>query len=99
MRKRYVAINKYNKKQRFINKFDGSLLTNFQRHQFFRKLNWDHLLMKRIPPPFRPTIKSAYDVSNFDEEFTSEHPVRKYNCTTAFLNKNIFPKNTSFWQF
>lgn len=42
---------------------------------FFRNINWDDLLMRRVTPPFVPNIKTPEDVSNFDEEFTSEHPV------------------------
>ena len=43
--------------------------------------------MKKIQPPFRPTIKNAFDVSNFDEEFTSEAPVSK---NWSFLNWNFY---------
>ncbi|KAJ8983851.1 hypothetical protein NQ317_016456 [Molorchus minor] len=35
---------------------------------------WDDLLLRRVPPPFVPIIHSTEDVSNFDEEFTSERP-------------------------
>ncbi|BET00439.1 Protein kinase C terminal domain [Nesidiocoris tenuis] len=41
---------------------------------FFLKINWEDLLMRRVRPPFVPTISSVEDVSNFDEEFTSEMP-------------------------
>lgn len=41
--------------------------------KFFSKVNWDDLLARKTPPPFVPTIKSLEDVSNFDEEFTSEN--------------------------
>ena len=47
----------------------------FKRHQFFRKLDWESLLMKKIQPPFRPQVESPKDTRNFDEEFTSESPV------------------------
>jgi protein kinase N len=33
------------------------------------------LLQRKSKPPFKPTIKSTHDVSNFDEEFTRELPV------------------------
>ena len=46
-----------------------------RRHAFFRSLDWDALLQRRIPPPFKPTVKSSYDVSNFDPEFTRDRPV------------------------
>ena len=44
-------------------------------HAFFRNINWDDVYHKRIPPPFMPTITSATDTSNFDQEFTSVTPV------------------------
>ncbi|XP_023247954.1 serine/threonine-protein kinase N isoform X2 [Copidosoma floridanum] len=45
-----------------------------KKQAFFRNINWDDLLMRRIKPPFVPHISSVEDVSNFDEEFTSEKP-------------------------
>lgn len=44
-------------------------------HAFFRNINWDDVYHKRITPPFLPTINSATDTSNFDQEFTSVTPV------------------------
>lgn len=43
-------------------------------HPFFKNINWDDVLMKRIQPPFTPTLTSETDVSNFDSEFTKEKP-------------------------
>merc|ERR1719391_1250760 len=45
-----------------------------KKQAFFRNVGWDDLLMRRVPPPFVPTITGMEDVSNFDEEFTSEKP-------------------------
>lgn len=45
-----------------------------KRHPFFRDVNFDDVLHKRIPPPYFPTINGAADTSNFDEEFTREQP-------------------------
>uniref|UniRef100_A0A0A9WJM8 protein kinase C n=1 Tax=Lygus hesperus TaxID=30085 RepID=A0A0A9WJM8_LYGHE len=45
-----------------------------KKQAFFRSINWDELLMRRVRPPFVPTVSSTEDVSNFDEEFTSEQP-------------------------
>lgn len=44
-------------------------------HAFFRNINWDDILHKRVPAPFIPQISSATDTSNFDSEFTSVTPV------------------------
>ncbi|XP_016355503.1 serine/threonine-protein kinase N2-like [Sinocyclocheilus anshuiensis] len=46
-----------------------------KRHPFFRNMDWAALLAKKIRPPFVPTIKCCEDVSNFDDEFTSEAPI------------------------
>ncbi|RKF72151.1 Protein kinase C-like [Golovinomyces cichoracearum] len=42
---------------------------------FFSNINWDDIYNKRIPTPFKPTIKDDTDTSNFDTEFTSVTPV------------------------
>uniref|UniRef100_A0A8C2GKS1 protein kinase C n=1 Tax=Cyprinus carpio TaxID=7962 RepID=A0A8C2GKS1_CYPCA len=46
-----------------------------KKHPFFRDMDWAALLAKKIRPPFMPTIKGREDVSNFDDEFTSEAPI------------------------
>jgi len=45
-----------------------------KRHPFFKDVNWDDVINKRIPPPYFPQIKAPGDVSNFDQEFTREKP-------------------------
>uniref|UniRef100_A0A673AN06 protein kinase C n=1 Tax=Sphaeramia orbicularis TaxID=375764 RepID=A0A673AN06_9TELE len=46
-----------------------------KKHLFFRNMDWNGLLAKKVKPPFVPTIQGANDVSNFDDEFTSEAPI------------------------
>jgi len=46
-----------------------------KKQAFFRNVFWEDLLMRKIKPPFIPTVNGNEDVSNFDEEFTSEKPV------------------------
>ncbi|XP_066520700.1 serine/threonine-protein kinase N2 isoform X1 [Hoplias malabaricus] len=46
-----------------------------KKHPFFRNVDWGALLAKKTQPPFVPTIKGREDVSNFDDEFTSEAPI------------------------
>ncbi|KXN88120.1 Protein kinase C-like protein, partial [Leucoagaricus sp. SymC.cos] len=45
-----------------------------KRQPFFKDVNWDDVLNKRIPPPYFPKINGMADTSNFDEEFTREKP-------------------------
>lgn len=40
-------------------------------HPFFADIDWDLLRQKKIPPPFKPSLTSDTDVSNFDPEFTN----------------------------
>uniref|UniRef100_A0A9J7X0G1 protein kinase C n=1 Tax=Cyprinus carpio carpio TaxID=630221 RepID=A0A9J7X0G1_CYPCA len=45
-----------------------------KKQPFFRTMDWEALLLRKLPPPFLPTIGNKEDVSNFDEEFTTEAP-------------------------
>ena len=45
-------------------------------HPFFtRHIDWPQLLSKKVQPPYKPGVASAFDTSNFDPEFTSETPL------------------------
>uniref|UniRef100_A0A4W3HPD9 protein kinase C n=1 Tax=Callorhinchus milii TaxID=7868 RepID=A0A4W3HPD9_CALMI len=46
-----------------------------KKQAFFRHIEWNSLLSKKVKPPFQPIIQGREDVSNFDEEFTSEAPI------------------------
>ncbi|KAJ3207761.1 Serine/threonine kinase [Dinochytrium kinnereticum] len=46
-----------------------------KRHAYFAGVDWNAFMQKRVAPPWKPTISSATDVSNFDSEFTKEPPV------------------------
>ncbi|XP_075414185.1 serine/threonine-protein kinase N2 [Tenrec ecaudatus] len=46
-----------------------------KKHPFFRLIDWNALMDKKVKPPFVPTIRGREDVSNFDDEFTSEAPL------------------------
>lgn len=44
-----------------------------KNHPFFTKhIDWSMLSAKKVRPPFKPGVASAFDTSNFDPEFTSE---------------------------
>uniref|UniRef100_A0A3Q3F355 protein kinase C n=1 Tax=Labrus bergylta TaxID=56723 RepID=A0A3Q3F355_9LABR len=45
-----------------------------KKQPFFRNVDWEALLQRKLPPPFVPSIVGKEDVSNFDEEFTTEAP-------------------------
>ncbi|XP_067242603.1 protein kinase C eta type [Chanodichthys erythropterus] len=43
-------------------------------HAFFTGIDWDKLNRRELDPPFKPRIKTAEDVNNFDPDFTQEDP-------------------------
>ncbi|GAA5862312.1 hypothetical protein JCM8547_007598 [Rhodosporidiobolus lusitaniae] len=48
---------------------------SIKSHPFFAKhIDFSLLMQKKIQPPFKPSVESAADTSNFDAEFTSEAP-------------------------
>ena len=47
-------------------------------HPWFKTINWTELVHKRTPVPFKPSIRSPEDTSNFDEVEEEEHPPRAY---------------------
>jgi len=50
-----------------------------KKHPFFANhLDFKALAEKKIHPPFKPSVSSPVDVSNFDTVFTDEAPVDSY---------------------
>jgi len=50
-----------------------------KKHPFFGKhINFRKLLEKKIQPPFKPSVTSPVDVSNFDTVFTTEAPLDSF---------------------
>ncbi|XP_067237268.1 serine/threonine-protein kinase N1b isoform X1 [Chanodichthys erythropterus] len=47
---------------------------DIKKQPFFRNMDWDALLQRKVPPPFVPALTGKEDVSNFDAEFTNEAP-------------------------
>ncbi|XP_063305291.1 serine/threonine-protein kinase N1-like isoform X1 [Pelobates fuscus] len=45
-----------------------------KKQPFFKEMDFDALLSRRLSPPFTPLVKGPHDISNFDPEFTSEGP-------------------------
>lgn len=55
--------------------FNFLFFFNLSSSSLHQNMDWAALLAKKIRPPFIPTIKGREDVSNFDDEFTSEAPI------------------------
>ncbi|XP_038570496.1 ribosomal protein S6 kinase beta-2-like [Micropterus salmoides] len=48
---------------------------DIQKHHFFKHIDWEDLLNKRVEPPYKPQLQSDEDVSQFDTRFTRQTPV------------------------
>ncbi|KAF9579568.1 AGC protein kinase Gad8, partial [Lunasporangiospora selenospora] len=57
-------------------------------HPFFRPISFPLLMEKKIQPPFKPSVSSAIDTSNFDEEFTSEEPLDSV-VESSYLSETV----------
>uniref|UniRef100_A0A0K0ESN5 protein kinase C n=1 Tax=Strongyloides stercoralis TaxID=6248 RepID=A0A0K0ESN5_STRER len=59
---------------------DGPIRT----HAFFRAVDWKRFENRSVQPPFKPNIKSPFDTSNFDDDFTQEKV-----CITPIQDKSL----------
>ena len=53
-----------------VNKRIGKNVADIKNHPFFKDIDWIKLEKKEITPPYKPKIKYAGDVGNFDTMFT-----------------------------
>ncbi|XP_062339338.1 protein kinase C theta type [Osmerus eperlanus] len=60
---------------------------NIRQHAFFKDTNWNVLEKRQVEPPFRPTVKSPSDCSNFDKEFINEKP--RLSCADRALMNSV----------
>ena len=49
-------------------------IENIKAHSFFKTIDWDRLMKREVPPPFKPACPRADDAFYFDTEFTSRTP-------------------------
>ncbi|KAG8005510.1 Protein kinase C theta type [Nibea albiflora] len=60
---------------------------NIREHNFFSSTDWKALEQRQVAPPFRPTLTSASDCSNFDKEFINEKP--RLSCGDRTLINSV----------
>ncbi|CAK8695139.1 protein kinase C-like 1B [Clavelina lepadiformis] len=48
--------------------------TAIMDHEFFASVDWKALEARQVTPPFKPSVKSPYDTTNFDSDFTQMTP-------------------------
>ncbi|XP_029317969.1 protein kinase C theta type [Cottoperca gobio] len=60
---------------------------NIRQHSFFSSTDWKALEQRKVEPPFRPTLTSPSDCSNFDKEFINEKP--RLSCADRTLINSV----------
>ncbi|XP_056639244.1 ribosomal protein S6 kinase beta-2 [Diorhabda sublineata] len=60
-----------------------------KRHQFFKHIVWDDVLRRKYEPPFKPSLASDDDVSQFDTRFTKQTPVDSPDESTLSESANL----------
>ncbi|KRT85783.1 protein kinase [Oryctes borbonicus] len=58
-------------------------------HPFFKHINWDDVLGRKLEPPFKPSLTSEDDVSQFDTKFTKQTPVDSPDDSTLSESANM----------
>lgn len=58
-------------------------------HSFFKNVNWDDVLARRLDPPIKPILRSEDDVSQFDTKFTKQIPVDSPDDSTLSESANL----------
>ncbi|KAF4577330.1 AGC protein kinase Gad8 [Pleurotus pulmonarius] len=67
-----------------------------KRHPFFEQnIDFAKLLQKKIQPPFKPSVASPIDVSNFDTVFTAEDPIDSF-VEDSNLSQTVQDKFSGF---
>ncbi|XP_011611526.1 protein kinase C theta type [Takifugu rubripes] len=60
---------------------------SIREHRFFSATDWNALEQRQVTPPFRPTLTSPSDCSNFDKEFINEKP--RLSCADRTLINSV----------
>ncbi|EOD40857.1 hypothetical protein EMIHUDRAFT_69515 [Emiliania huxleyi CCMP1516] len=58
-----------------------------REHRWFAPIDWAKLERRELEPPFKPEVGHETDVSNFDEEFTSEVAQESFGSDSALSAK------------
>jgi serine/threonine protein kinase len=67
-----------------------------KEHPFFKDVNWELLIQKKIKPPFVPVLKSNIDTKYIDSEFLDEPPCDSFNTCDILDSKNSLFEGFSF---
>nr|QND78270.1 S6K [Cyrtorhinus lividipennis] len=65
---------------------DGDAIRN---HMFFKHIHWNDVMSRKLDPPFKPSLSSEDDVSQFDTKFTRQTPIDSPEDSTLSESANM----------
>ena len=70
--------------------FQPQAFLTIQRHKFYRQLNWNNVLARKLMPPICPALsmRNVEDVSNFEKTYT-EQTIRASNLGQSLSHGQI----------
>ncbi|DBA00358.1 TPA: hypothetical protein N0F65_000543 [Lagenidium giganteum] len=74
----------------------GNNISDILNHEYFKTIDWDLLLQKKVTPPWKPNLSSPLDVEYVDTEFTEldvyqevQSPTDKASKSKGFLSNLV----------
>nr|CAD7457013.1 unnamed protein product [Timema tahoe] len=58
-------------------------------HPFFKHISWADVVSRKLEPPFKPSLSSEDDVSQFDTKFTKQTPIDSPDESTLSESANM----------
>ncbi|XP_026466662.1 ribosomal protein S6 kinase beta-1 isoform X2 [Ctenocephalides felis] len=58
-------------------------------HDFFKHVNWEDVLARKLEPPIKPILSGEDDVSQFDTRFTKQTPIDSPDESTLSESANL----------
>ncbi|XP_062540348.1 ribosomal protein S6 kinase beta-1-like [Armigeres subalbatus] len=67
-----------------------------RKHPFFKNVDWDDVLARRVDPPIKPFLQGEDDVSQFDSKFTKQAPVDSPDDSKLSESANLIFKGFTY---
>jgi len=61
-----------------------------KKHSFFKKIEWDKLVLKKVKPPFTVNIRGPHDLSNFEAEMKNKAVFTQSESTGISLEDEAY---------
>ena len=63
--------------------------TNIKTHSWYKGFDWDAMMERTMVPPFKPTVKNAKDIKNFNAKDEDRPPQIHYKADKSAWDKDF----------